>query len=241
MTRLCLRALLAMSTVILAASAGGCSDAPLNHSSADVGGVSVSLSIGGGETINSASYSITGPAAFTNSGTIDLSNSTSVAVTLGGIPAGSGYNITLTATTTDGSISCGGSATFTVTAGQTVSVVIALSCQEAPHKGSVQVTGTLNICPTIDSLSTSTNDVIVGASIALTSTAHDTDSGPGPLTYSWMSTSGTFNDPASPNPTFTCTAPGAVTLTLVVSDGDPNTTCVDSLQVLVTCVAPPGP
>jgi hypothetical protein len=93
MTKSWLGSTLAMLTLVAASAVGGCADAPKTNAGADVGGVQVDLSLGGGENINSASYSIAGPAGFTKTGTIDISNSTALTVAIGGIPAGSGYAI----------------------------------------------------------------------------------------------------------------------------------------------------
>ena len=66
-----------------------------------------------------------------------MSESNTLTATIGGLPAGMGFQITITAMTTDGLVTCGGSATFAVAAGQTASVVVPLACKEAPRTGSV--------------------------------------------------------------------------------------------------------
>ncbi len=42
-----------------------------------------------------------------------------------------------------------------------------MTCHEAPRTGSVLVSGTLNICPTIDGISANPAEVQVGGTIAL--------------------------------------------------------------------------
>ncbi len=190
-----------------------------------------------GIAINSVTYAITGPESFTRSGTIDLSHASSLSFTLGGIPAGSGYTITLTATSTDGTTSCAGSATFTIAAGATTQVAIHLDCHQPPTTGSVAVSGTVNICPVIDSLSATPSAAAVGNAIALASAAHDPDDGPSSLAYQWAATSGTFANSSIQNPTFTCTAVGVATLTLTVSDGDSAPGCPATSSTSVTCTA----
>ena len=71
--------------------------------------------------------------------------------------------------------------------------------------------------------------------MSVTAFAHDPDNGPSPLSYSWTSTSGSFSDPTSAAPTFTCTVAGGATLTVMVSDGDPAAGCADKATVVVTC------
>src|SRR5262249_7810943 len=74
------------------------------------GEVGIALVLPGGATIDSVSYSITGPMGFTKTGTINVSNSTKLTGIISGIPAGMGFQITLTTTTTDGRTTCAGSA-----------------------------------------------------------------------------------------------------------------------------------
>ena len=80
MNKSCLRSTLALLTLVAASALGGCSDA--SKPSANVGGVQVDLALGGGENINTASYSITGPAGFMKSGMFDISNSTALTVAM---------------------------------------------------------------------------------------------------------------------------------------------------------------
>src|SRR5258707_9665461 len=86
------------------------------------GSVNLALQLGDGRTINSASFTITGPNGFTRSGSIDVSHSATLSALIGGIPAAMGFQITLTATTSDASATCGGSANFDVLAGKVAAV-----------------------------------------------------------------------------------------------------------------------
>ncbi len=89
---------------------------------------SLELTLDSGATLTSVSYTIIGPASFSKAGSIDVSNSSKISGLIGGIPAGSGYAITLSASSADASLSCGGSATFHVIAGQKTAVNVALTC-----------------------------------------------------------------------------------------------------------------
>jgi hypothetical protein len=198
------------------------------------GSVSLALQVGNGTTINSATYVISGPNSFSRMGTIDLSSSTTLSATIGGLPAGTGYQIMLTATATD-STSCGGSATFNVTAHQTITVVVPMDCHEPVRTGSISVNGVLNVCPVIDGISANPAEVTVGSSLALAATAHDTDNGPSALTYAWQASSGTLSSASAQNPSLLCTTPGTSHVSLTVSDGDPAAGCADTLSVDVTC------
>ncbi len=202
--------------------------------SENVGSVGLKLAIGGGLTLNSVTFTITGPAGFAKTGTIDLTNANQISGLIGGIPAGQGFSITLNGTATDGTTSCGGSATFSVVAGTSTTVTVALDCHEAPHTGSITVNGTVNVCPRIDELSANPASVNVGGTIALTGSAHDSDAGPQPLAYTWSASAGTITGSGT-SATYTCTAPGTATITLSASDGDPSPTCADTLTATVSC------
>ncbi|MES1173067.1 MAG: metallophosphoesterase [Myxococcales bacterium] len=208
-------------------------------SSEDAASISLNLDLASGIVVNSASYTIVGPNAFTRSGTLDLSTATSLSGVIGGLPAGSGYTVTVNLTSVDGAVGCSGSAAFNVTARTTSAVTVHLSCHEAPRTGSVAINGSLNLCPVIDSAGANPAAVVVGGGIHLSAAAHDSDAVPSALSYAWAATSGVFDNAAAQNPLFTCSAPGPVTITLTVSDGDPSPTCPDNLQVKVSCDPPP--
>jgi len=195
--------------------------------------VSLALQIGGGQAINSASYTITGPNGFSKTGTIDLSKATKLTATISGLPAGSGYSITVTASGTETGVNCSGTAAFSVVAGQTTSVSVSMACHEPPRLGSVAINGVINVCPTIDGISAAPAEVNVGSTIALSAIAHDSDAAPNALSYTWSASSGSFSTTSTQNPTFTCATVGTAVLTLTASDGDPA--CVTTSTTQVTC------
>src|SRR5262249_42559929 len=70
----------------LAFAAGGCSSETAQSNlpgSENAGELSLDLQVGSGATINSVSYTITGPSGFTKTGTIDVSHSSTVAGLIG--------------------------------------------------------------------------------------------------------------------------------------------------------------
>jgi hypothetical protein len=203
--------------------------------SGDVGSVGLALTVAPGVTISSASFTISGPNSFSRTGTVDVSQSSSLSFVIGNLPAGSGYSIELDATSSDGNTTCVGTATFTVTAHSTTAVNVHLTCHEAVRTGSVSVNGVLNVCPVADGITANPGDITVGHPVALAVTAHDSDNGPSPLSYQWTAASGAFSNATSATPTFTCSTAGPVTLTVTVSDGDTTPNCADSLSVVVTC------
>jgi 5'-nucleotidase len=199
---------------------------------------SLDLQLASGSTLTSVNYTIIGPASFSKTGSLDVSNSTTISGLVGGIPTGTNYVITLSATTADASVSCGGSATFNVTAHQTTAVNIALTCKEQGKTGGILVNGVLNICPVVDGLNVTPNELAIGGSLVVSASAHDSDAAPSALTYQWTASSGTLSSATAQSPTFTCTTAGTATLTVAVSDGDPTPNCGDSMTATVTCDTP---
>lgn len=98
-----------------------------------------------------------------------------------------------------------------ITANQTTAV--ALTLQEVASQPPYS-----NEAPVIDSVVASTISVQTGASLSLTSTAHDPNPGD-TLTYAWSATGGIFSAPSSANTSWTApVTAGVQTLTLTVTD-----------------------
>src|SRR5512138_2077718 len=223
-----------LSALILA-SAGACVGPPATPAG-DMGTIAANLVLSPTASLDSASYAISGPNMFVRSGSIDVRNSQTISVTVGGIPAGSGYNVAINGTSTDAQTTCSGSGMFSITAGTTTVVMIKVQCREPAKTGSVLITGTVNVCPVVDAIGANPGEVNVGFSSALSSAAHDSDSKPAALTYSWVASSGMLAGANTPNPTLFCTTAGVSTVTLTVSDGD----CTDTGTVSVVCSLPPA-
>jgi arylsulfatase A-like enzyme len=210
---------------LAAAGATGSLTGCAGDTNSDVGGdedrtgsLGLSLTVAEGVTIDTVTYTITGN-GFTKTGTIDVSGAPQITATIGGIPAGRGYTITLTATSADGNTTFTGSAQFDVVAGGTAQVTIHLTGTGASGNGSVSVIGTINVAPVIDEVTIAPLTVYVGSSITLSSVSRDPDQGPSPLTYYWSTTGGVIDNPLSPNATLTSDKPGTFTVKLIVSDG----------------------
>jgi uncharacterized protein YjiK len=221
----------------------GCSNGPESDSESGsestaerAGSVGLRLQVAPGKVLSSVSYTITGPQGFIRTGAIDVSRSNTVSAAIGGLPAGTGFSITLVGETTDGSTQCMGSASFDVIAGATMGVTVRILCQEAPRTGSVRADGTINICPVLDGISASPAEVNVGASLALEADAHDSDAGPAAIAYQWTTTGGTLSANDVADPSLTCTAAGDVTVSVTATDGD----CSDTLSATVTCSVSAG-
>jgi len=227
---------LALSLVL-----GSCSNDTGNRTTAvgpggdSVGEIGLQLQIAPGVTINTVNWTISNATSgFVRSGSVNEQFSNTISFQVGGIPAGAGYSIALSATSVDGSFSCSGSASFSVTAGATTSVGITLTCSAgAADAGTIVVSGTKQICANIDSLSVAPLETTVNNPIALSATA---SAGTITPTFSWTASAGTFDNAASASPIFTCPAtPGPVTITVSVSPGAPACPTTTSQSVTVTC------
>ena len=207
---------------------------PSTTNNAGLGSVDIAL-VQGGVTLTTVSYAVSGPNAFSKTGSINVANSTTVSAVIGGLPAGNGFTITLTGTGTDGTTNCGGSATFNVTAGTVTKVNVTLDCHQPAKTGSIAVNGTINVCPNLDALSASPAEVAVGGSLSLSAVADDPDNGPSPLAYSWTTSSGTLTGANTATPSLECTSTGTATVSVTVSDGDPMASCAAQGSVQVTC------
>ena len=99
----------------------------------------------------------------------------------------------------------------------------------------VGVTGAIAVAEKSDSGTSCA--LLVGGTAALTTTAHDSDNGPAPLSYEW-SANGALLKTKGPNLTFACSSPGDVVVQVVLSDGDTNPGCADHLSVNLRCDLP---
>jgi hypothetical protein len=203
----------------------------------ELGRVSFALVVPGGPVLDSVTYTIGGPAGFSRTGSFDVSHSANISglITL---PAGGPYSVTLDATSTlAGGGTCGGTGTFSVVAHGTTGVSVHMTCHEVPKNGTVLLSGAINVCPTIDNVSATPDEIAVGYPLMLSASAHDSDAAPTALTYAWTTTGGgTFGSAAASDTPFTCTMPGTASITLTVSDGDPTPGCADTRTVTVGCV-----
>ena len=91
-----------------------------------------------------------------------------------------------------------------------------------------------NLCPQDVELAATPSDNQVGEPFALLGSAVDPEEEP--LTYEWSATAGTLSILPEGSATFVCESPGMYTLTLSVSDGDPD--CDKQRTVDVLCTSP---
>ncbi len=232
---------------LVGCSSGGASDPAPIGTSDTVGALGMKLTLPGGATLSTVHWVITGPngaSTVVQQGTVAVENSLTITFLVGNLSPGSSYSIALTGTSTDGSVTCAGSAQFSIAARTTTNVVDLLQCN-APisESGSASISGQTYDCAAVGSLAVSPSETTVGHSVAITATATGVD--PGSLTYTWSASSGSFSAPSSATTNFTCNAAGSVTLTLAVSDGPvpDGGSCDPSLAtttVQVQCDSPGG-
>ena len=220
---------------LVAAAFTGCGD---DGFADNVGKAKMSLSLPNGSTVNSVSYSITGNGIMPITGTVDISSAGSkVSFLVSGIPQGTNYSVRLDAVSTDNTTTCGGSATFNITANQTTSVTVLLQCTNN-NTGRVAVNGLW--CPELTAYSASPLAVGVGGTIDVSASALDLNpSDDATATFKWTASAGTFADATAGSTKYTCSTAGAQTITIKVSATSPTvdvTGCNDSSTVTVTCV-----
>lgn len=224
-----------LALVSLAAIVAGCGQSPARGAVEGTGLVSLGLQIAPGNTVSQGTYTIVGADGFVSAGSFTLGDDPDVPVVLSHLPIASGYEIEATATASDGVTVCEGSAVFDVTDANTSTVIVHLSC--GVPTGDVNLVANVNLCPMLDSVGANPNEVRLGGTVALASSAHDTDHGPSALSYQWRA-NGLVLKQQQPNLNFSCSSKGFVDFSVTVSDGDPSPGCADSLAVRVECSAP---
>jgi hypothetical protein len=237
---------LGVALVLLAAGAvcGVSCQSQSGGSSGDEAQVVVALNIPGGETISSVSWTVKSSSnQVLAAGTTNTSRSGATASFAVGLQAGTGYVVTMTATTSTGDTCSGFSAPFNVVANQTSPPVsVNLNCGTVATDGglgSVVVTGTVvpgDNCPVLASWTISPQTAAAnGGQIDISATATDADSGDA-LTYQWSAAAGSFANVSANSWTYTCGAAGNQVLHLTVSDGHTPIPCsIDVAFPAVSC------
>jgi hypothetical protein len=182
-------AVLGMSLVgVSAAGCGAHHDQPqpgAGEQSGATGSVGLALQIAPGVSIGQVTWTIENPTLFGAplpdaapplTGTVDVSQSSSLQFVVGGLPAVGVYTITLTAMTSTG-LSCLGSAMFSITPNATTPVTVNVVCTggtttvDAGNNGSAAVNGVVtvvsNSCAAVSAVSAMPSSVDVGGATSL--------------------------------------------------------------------------
>ncbi len=129
----------ALAAVVAATLAGGCSGPPSavreptggggpTPSQGGMGSIDIALAVPPSFQVATVNYQIS-KTGFSKSGSLDVSRSSVVSGVLGGIPAGTGYTLALTASDTAQKFtSCAGSSPVNVVGGATTPVSVAIDC-----------------------------------------------------------------------------------------------------------------
>jgi len=246
------------------------------------GAISIASS-GGTETINTVSWTITnsngyvaadggiytgelyagdsGTTVIGNTiwkGTINVSQSGHTNFTVGNLPPGTGYNIALSANTTDSAYTCVATEPFAVVAEAVANIQLVLAC--TPNNvttglGSVTINATQTIapgCAVVTGVSDTPGDIILPAtgtaypiSLAVAGVGSQTTD---VVSYAWSLSSsvvGSLSATTGAAPTFTCLQPGSETITVTANVNgasypgaapDSGAACAGNSQsVVVTC------
>ncbi len=247
-----------LAVAIAAPSMSGCSSS--QNDSGNNGGqgpghqalgtIGMDLTLPGGETITSVNWTINQGATVVKTGTYSVpAAATTISFFIPNVAAGSGYTITLSATSPDGAISCiGTSSPFTVTAQTTTDVNVFLTCTSTSadggaNSGGVLVNGTPVDCATWTSASAQPAAAVTGGVVALAAGAVGPNAAG--VTYAWTASAGSIDTPSQSQANYTCpAAPQTVTITLNVGDGvlPAGATCPaasSTTTLTITCGNPP--
>lgn len=235
-----LHARLAMlcGAILLASLALGCasSDAPTS-AGGDTGSLDVRLELANGAEIIRVEWVITRPGMDPMSG--DAINTSAPGATASievyGLEEGDGYQIDMTAESTDEETTCRGDAPFSITAGQATAIDVMLNCKRPSTLGSLRANGELNICAELAKVIVSPLETSVNNEIDLSATGIDVDNDE--IEYRWTVTGGgEIADDTSAETTFTCTSVSNPQITISVSDDGFDHCNEAEWAVPVTCV-----
>jgi hypothetical protein len=220
MTRFSAKATTLLAAAVLFTGAvAGCSKSSKNY----VGDVALALTLPGGITVNTVSYTVvTAANAPLRSGTFSVTDpSATISMDLV-LPPGVGDKITLSATSTSTPVrTFTGTATFTVTSGGVTMISVTLTDTVAvTPPGTVLVNGVIvpgNNPPLITSVVVAPGQTSNNASIGVSVTATDADGDT--LLYAWTaSPDGAFAAPAATTTTYQTPTGGTKTITITVTD-----------------------
>ena len=226
-------------SLVLPVVAAGCNSSSGTDDKIDcLTALRINLETADGTVIDQVEYEITGNGMPAMGGAIDTSAPGSTAsVEQFGIPEGTGYLVTMVATSVDGSLMCGGSSTFDVGAGVSAEVDVMLNCKGSEQFGGVRVNGKLNVCSELEKVIVAPLQTSAGFALAVSAVGSDAEGDD--FAYRWTATGGSFDDPSAAETVFNCEDASAEELTIEVSD-DGFEYCIDFWTVPVNCVDSDG-
>ncbi len=216
------------------------------------GAVDLKLSIPGGEHVSTVSYSLANPAD-TIKGTYNVTATTDLSFVIGSVPAGSGYALSLSATSDDGSVTCAFPApgdalvgNISVLDGTTTDVSVNMQCtvNQGRDAGSLLLTAVESNCPIWNTIVASPENITVdgGSNVNTSGGVGTTAAYPGTANVPAEIVQGQslvlVGSATAPNPgalTFSWTANGG-TVSSASGTIDPNSTDAGTTnQTIFTC------
>jgi cysteine-rich repeat protein len=193
-----------------------------------LGNVTVMIQADAGLPLQRIDYEIKGRAGSSVRGTVRVDELTkTISANVRGLPIGKGYEVTLSAASADGDLSCAGKAAFEVMSTQTTAVNTRLVCTS--RSGASPGGVVRSYCPLVRSAMVAPTQTAVGGSVMVSVEA--APPGPEKATFAWTGTGGTFGDPTAPITTFKCEVEGTHPLNLRITAG----TCADRTILTVKC------
>jgi hypothetical protein len=226
-------------SLVLTVTAFGCdSNGGAGSANPCLTALRINLEVGDGAVIDEVDYEITRNGMTLMGGTIDTSAPGATAsVESFGIPPGEGYVVTMVATSVDGTLICGGAASFDVGVGVSMEVEVMLHCKGAERFGGVRVNGKLNICAELEKVIVAPLQTSSGYALDVQAQAGDEEDDS--VEYSWTATGGSFDDASAAQTIFTCTEAVEEQITIEISD-DEFEYCADAWTIDVNCVEDEG-
>jgi hypothetical protein len=214
--------------VTLAVALMGCGvaqDAPVDED--ETGSVDIGFIISGRLSLSSMDYNVSGNGFGPAEGSIDLTNASSnVSAYVGGIPSGTGYELSLAGITDDQGTFCSGIAMFDVVAPAASRIDVSMICVNANTvRTTVTPDGVAHTCPAVASVAAGQG----GAAITLSGSAYQFDDAP--VSYLWEATSGVLSTPDGASTTYTCSGSGPQKIRFTAFDAF----CSDLAFLDVTC------
>jgi hypothetical protein len=207
-------------------------------SGGDVGTAGFQLDVGGGLVVNTVTSTLTLPNGTTQTQNFDVSpDDASISVYLGELPVGSGYQISLSASATNGA-DCAGKSNFKVKKDETVVVSVKLQCSGGiadPDVGAAKIKGELipatGDCPAvIDRIEAAPSRV--GLNIPVSVEVFPVDGTPPIVTFAATGGILSANATQPTRTTFTCRAEGEFDVTAEVTRAG----CVQHATARIKCI-----
>jgi hypothetical protein len=214
---------LSLLLISLTAGLATCSDGKeLAPPPGDVGQLSLAIEIAPGVTVSQMNYRVLKDGMVVVTGTADTREA--VFIQLSALPAGTGYTVELSATTSQG-LACAGSATFSVSAQASTVVPVPMTCG-LPSRGDARLLPEFRGCNRVRVLTASD---LPGRHFAVSVVPSSDSTSP---TFAWSSSDGTFDSASVAQTVFHCGATsGTARITVTVADA----ICSDSVSTDVNC------